>query len=72
MSYPVTVRQNIASASWLSAQCAPPSRLTVIGFPTATAVEGEGDVGPTFLLSGEAVNGFHVGPYGRIGRHTRE
>lgn len=41
--------------------------MTVIGFPTATAVEGEGDVGPTFLPSGKSVSGFHFGPYGRIG-----
>ncbi|MDH7556805.1 MAG: GyrI-like domain-containing protein [Candidatus Methanosuratincola sp.] len=39
----------------------------VIGFPTAAAVEVEGDIGPTFLPSGKAVTGFHVGPYCRIG-----
>lgn len=39
----------------------------VIGFPTATVLEGEGKIEPVFLPGGKAVTGFHVGPYSRMG-----
>ncbi|MEM4658735.1 MAG: GyrI-like domain-containing protein [Candidatus Methanosuratincola sp.] len=39
----------------------------VIGFPTATVLQGEGKIEPVFLPGGKVVTRFHVGIYGRMG-----